>query len=99
MATARIIDEADIIPNRASGYRLVRGELKNQEWVSPTINATADSGLYLSVIDLARWDAGLRRAAVLGRAGPEQVWAPGPPGGRPTPPPGVRRGTRPGGGR
>jgi CubicO group peptidase (beta-lactamase class C family) len=76
MTTARIIDEADIIPNRASGYRLVGGELKNQEWVSPTINATADSGLYLSVIDLARWDAGLRRAAVLGRAGLEQMWTP-----------------------
>ena len=33
----RIISEADIIPNRAAGYRLVKGELKNQEWVSPTL--------------------------------------------------------------
>jgi len=28
MSTARIINEADIIPNRAAGYRLVKGELK-----------------------------------------------------------------------
>src|SRR5262249_8509170 len=30
MNTTRIISEADIIPNRAAGYRLVKGELKNQ---------------------------------------------------------------------
>jgi len=30
MSTTRIISEADIIPNRAAGYRLVKGELKNQ---------------------------------------------------------------------
>jgi len=33
MTTARVISEADIVPNRAAGYRLVQGELKNQEWV------------------------------------------------------------------
>ena len=76
MATARIIDEADIVPNRASGYRLVRGELKNQAWVSDTINATADSGLYLTVLDLARWDSGLRGEKVLKRATLEQMWTP-----------------------
>jgi hypothetical protein len=31
MSTARIISEADIVSNRAAGYRLVKGELKNQE--------------------------------------------------------------------
>ena len=35
MQTTRIMSEADIIPNRAAGYRLVKGELKNQEWVAP----------------------------------------------------------------
>src|SRR5918998_6687220 len=28
----RVISEADIVPNRAAGYRLVKGQLKNQEW-------------------------------------------------------------------
>src|SRR5215470_15514650 len=59
MTTTRIINEADIIPNRAAGYRLVKGELKNQKWVAPTINTTADGSLYFSILDLAKWDAAL----------------------------------------
>jgi hypothetical protein len=59
MSTTRIINEADIIPNRSAGYRLVNGELKNQEWVSPTLNTTADGSLYFSILDLAKWDAAL----------------------------------------
>lgn len=59
MTTARVISEADIVPNRAAGYRLVDGELKNQEWVSPSTNTTADGSLYFSILDLAKWDAAL----------------------------------------
>ena len=59
LTTARIITEADIVPNRAAGYRLVDGQLKNQEWVSPVVNTTADGSLYLSVRDMARWDSAL----------------------------------------
>jgi CubicO group peptidase (beta-lactamase class C family) len=58
MQTTRIISEADIIPNRASGYRLLKGELKNQEWVAPTLNTTADGSLYFSILDLAKWECG-----------------------------------------
>lgn len=59
MTTARVISETDIIPNRAAGYRLAATELKNQEWVSPTTNSTADGSLYLTIQDLAKWDAAL----------------------------------------
>ena len=59
LTTARIITEADIVPNRAAGYRLVDGQLKNQEWVSPVVNTTADGSLYLTVRDMARWDSAL----------------------------------------
>jgi CubicO group peptidase (beta-lactamase class C family) len=41
MTATRIISERDIIPNRSSGYEWVKGELKNQEWVSPSYNSTA----------------------------------------------------------
>jgi CubicO group peptidase (beta-lactamase class C family) len=54
MQTTGIMSEADIIPNRAAGYRLVKGELKNQDWVSPTLNTTADGSLYFSILDLAK---------------------------------------------
>ncbi|CAF4007220.1 unnamed protein product [Rotaria sp. Silwood2] len=59
MTTAQVISEADIILNRASGYVLVDGELKNQPWVSPTLNTLADGALYLTVYDMIKWDAGL----------------------------------------
>lgn len=59
MVTARVISEAAIVPNRAAGYRRVAGELQHQEWVAPMVNTTADGSLYLSVRDMARWDAAL----------------------------------------
>jgi CubicO group peptidase (beta-lactamase class C family) len=65
MRTARVITEEDIVPNRAAGYRLVKGELKNQEWVAPKLNTTADGSLYLSLQDYIAWDRGLRAKAIL----------------------------------
>ncbi len=76
MTTARIINEADIIPNRAAGYRLVEGELKNQEWVSPLLNTTADGSLYLTIFDMAKWDAALYTDKLLKRASLDQMWTP-----------------------
>ena len=74
MRTTRIINEADIIPNRSAGYRLLKGELKNQEWVSPTLNTTADGSLYFSILDLAKWDAALYTEKFLKRSSLEQMW-------------------------
>jgi CubicO group peptidase (beta-lactamase class C family) len=72
----QIISESDIVPNRASGYRLVKGELKNQEWVSPTLNTTADGALYFNIIDLAKWDAALYTEKLLKRSSLDQMWTP-----------------------
>jgi CubicO group peptidase (beta-lactamase class C family) len=74
MSTARIINEADIIANRSSGYRLVDEHLKNQEWVSPTLNTTADGSLYFSIMDLAKWDAALYTGKLLKPASLQQMW-------------------------
>jgi CubicO group peptidase (beta-lactamase class C family) len=76
MTTARVISEADIIPNRAAGYRLVKGELKNQEWVSPSTNSTADGSYYISILDLAKWDAGLYTDKPLTQSTREKIWTP-----------------------
>ena len=76
MTTARIISEADIVPNRAAGYRLERGELRNQEWVSPALNTTADGSLYLSLQDLIAWDRGIRNGAVLRPESWRQIFTP-----------------------
>jgi CubicO group peptidase (beta-lactamase class C family) len=74
MTSTRIISEADIVPHRAAGYRLVKDELKNQEWVSPSLNTTADGSLYLTILDLARWDAALRGETLLKQATLKQMW-------------------------
>jgi len=74
MTSTRIISEADIIPNRAAGYRFVNGQLKNQEWVSPTVNTTADGSLYFSILDLAKWDAALYTEKLLKQSSFGQMW-------------------------
>ena len=76
MNTARIISEADIVPNRAAGYRLEKGELKNQSWVSPTMNTTADGSLYLTILDMAKWDAALYTERLLKKSSMDQIWTP-----------------------
>jgi CubicO group peptidase (beta-lactamase class C family) len=76
MANTRIISEEDIIPHRAAGYRLVNGQIKNQEWVSPTFNSTADGALYFTVLDLAKWDATLYTDKLLKKSSFAQMWTP-----------------------
>jgi CubicO group peptidase (beta-lactamase class C family)/N-acyl-D-aspartate/D-glutamate deacylase len=76
MRTARIISEEDIVPHRAAGYRLSRGALRNQEWVAPRLNTTADGSLYLSLRDMLAWDAGLRSGRVLKPESWRQVFTP-----------------------
>ena len=74
MSRTRIISEEDIIPRRSAGYRLVKGELKNQEWVSPSLNSTADGALYFTVKDLQKWDAGLYTERLLKKASLDRMW-------------------------
>ena len=76
MRTARVISESDIVPNRAAGYQLRQGEIKNQDWVSPSLNTTADGALYLTVRDMARWAVGLNHARVPDSAGLAMSWTP-----------------------
>ena len=76
MRTARIISEADIVPNRSDGYRRVNDTLKHQEWVSPALNTTADGSLYLTVRDLARWATSLNHSRVLSPSDLAQAWTP-----------------------
>ena len=76
MGRTRIISEADIVPDRAAGYRLVNGEIKNQEWVAPSLNTTADGSLYFSALDLAKWDEGLEQGKIVSRASYDAMWTP-----------------------
>jgi hypothetical protein len=74
MSSTRLISETDIIPNRASGYELHDGQIKNQEWVSPTFNSTADGTLYFNVLDLAKWDEALYTTKLLKQSSLDRIW-------------------------
>jgi D-alanyl-D-alanine carboxypeptidase len=76
MTRTRIISESDIIPDRAAGYRLVNGEIKNQEWVAPTLNTTADGSLYFTILDLAKWDEALEARKIVSQASYDAMWSP-----------------------
>jgi CubicO group peptidase (beta-lactamase class C family) len=76
METARVISEADIVKNRSTGYLLKNDKLQNQSWVSPSLNTTADGSLYLSVLDYARWDAGLAAGRLLKKESYDVMWSP-----------------------
>jgi len=77
MGTTRVISERDIVPNRAAGYELDdTGEVKNQEWVAPSLNRLADGALYFSVKDLAAWETALHARRFMKPASFEAWWTP-----------------------
>jgi CubicO group peptidase (beta-lactamase class C family) len=76
MRTTRIISEADIVPNRAAGYQLIENDIKNQDWVSPSLNTTADGALYFSVKDLSKWAVSLNHRRIPSEAGLTASWTP-----------------------
>jgi CubicO group peptidase (beta-lactamase class C family) len=78
MSTARVVNEPDIIPNRAAGYEMTEEGIKNQTWVAPMTNTTADGALYLSLLDYAKWDAALYGTKLLKKSTLEQMWTPTP---------------------
>ena len=76
MNTARILTDADIDPNRVTGYRLKNGRIVDQEWVSPTFNQTADGVFYLSLNDFLAWESGVRARALLKPESWSQIFTP-----------------------
>jgi uncharacterized protein (TIGR03435 family) len=74
MTATRLISEKEIIPDRAAGYEWVNGKLRNQEWVSPTFNSTADGTLYFNVLDLAKWDEALYGTSLLRQSSLDRIW-------------------------
>ncbi len=76
MTGARVISEADLVPHRAAGYELVEGTVRNQSWVSPKMNTTADGSLYLTARDFLAWDSALRERKLLSSESFRLMWTP-----------------------
>jgi len=74
MRTARVISDADIVPHRAAGYVRTPQGIRNQDFVSASLNATADGSLYLSLDDWAAWIAAMDRRALLSPASWNALW-------------------------
>ena len=74
--STRVINEPDIIPHRAAGYDAADGKLRNQDWVAPRLNTTADGSLYLTARDLAIWDQALHSGKILDKRLQATVFTP-----------------------
>lgn len=59
MSKTRVINIAEIIPNRATGYKFENGVLRNGRYVAQTLRAAADIGLMTTALDMVKWDAAL----------------------------------------
>lgn len=76
MPHVRVISESEIVMNRAAGYQLIDGEVRNQEWYAPLVNTTADGALYLSLQDYLAWERGLRKGAILEPSSWKEIYTP-----------------------
>lgn len=74
MDTARINDEAEIIPNRAAGYEPSPNGLRNQGYVPPKINTYADGSVIMSLRDMVKWDAALNTDKPFSSSIRQQMW-------------------------
>jgi D-alanyl-D-alanine carboxypeptidase len=76
MTRTHVISLADIIPNRASGYRWLDGALRNGGYTGQTFSAGADVSLLTTAADLARWDIALSSSGLWTKASLAQMWKP-----------------------
>jgi CubicO group peptidase (beta-lactamase class C family) len=77
MTSTDINDPAPIVPNRAAGYVIRDGVLRNGVRISPVAEARADVGIRTTTHDLARWDAALDGTLLLSATSRELMFTPG----------------------
>jgi CubicO group peptidase (beta-lactamase class C family) len=65
MTTARLLTDAETVPDRVAGYQKRTGQILHQEWMSSTFNQTADGCFYLSLNDFLAWERAVRARALL----------------------------------
>jgi D-alanyl-D-alanine carboxypeptidase len=76
MTRTMINDAARIVPHRASGYRIHRGELLNGYRLSPAAEARGDVGVLTTALDLSKWDGALRDTRLLSQASLDLIATP-----------------------
>jgi len=76
MNRTRVINLAEIIPNRASGYKFENGVLRNGRYVAQTLRASADIGLMTTALDTVKWDAALNTNKIFTQSSLDAMFAP-----------------------
>lgn len=76
MNGTRVINLAEIIPNRATGYKFENGILRNGRFVAQTLRASADIGLMTTALDTVKWDAALNTNKIFAQASLDAMFAP-----------------------
>lgn len=76
MPTIRSLNDREVIPHRSAGYDWSAGHWTNQEYVSASLNQTADGTLYATPDDFIAWDRALDHHAVLPVNLQEEMWTP-----------------------
>jgi D-alanyl-D-alanine carboxypeptidase len=75
METARLNNQFEIVPNRATGYNVRSNKVLRSEFVSPS-QPYAAGALMGTVLDLAKWDAALYTDKLFSGTVREQLWTP-----------------------
>lgn len=74
MKSTRTRDLPDVVPNRVSGYVWEKDHWVNRDGDLTDIYAAG--AMVSTVLDLAKWDAALRKGTLLNRSALERMWAP-----------------------
>lgn len=75
MTCTKLNDRTEIIPNRAPGYLLEKGTLRNVVHTNLN-NAYSTAGLLSTVLDLAKWDVALGEGKLLKASTLKQMYTP-----------------------
>jgi D-alanyl-D-alanine carboxypeptidase len=75
METARLNDQFEIIPHRATGYTGTSNRIIRAEFVSPSQPYSAGA-LVGTVLDLAKWDSALYTDQIFAAAARDEMWKP-----------------------
>ena len=76
MNRTQVINLAEIIPNRASGYKFENGVLRNGRYVAQTLRASADIGLMTTALDTVKWDAALNTNKIFTQSSLDGMFTP-----------------------
>lgn len=72
MDQSTFVDNWEIVPERAQGYRLAEGTIKKGGYLGQYLHARPDVGILSTARDIARWVIALRAGRIV--KDPDRLW-------------------------